>query len=391
MKSNYNFHEIIERRNTNSEKWDRCDFLFRGENLLPMWVADMDFQAPAEVIKALKKVSGHGIIGYSAYSDDTYRAVQNWFCRKYSWEIKKEWICFSPGVVAGISFLIQALTEKGEGIVIQPPVYYPFSKLIEGHERITTENPLMEIDGRYVMNFYELEKICSEENTKMLITSSPHNPGGRVWNSDELSRIVEICRKYDIFLVSDEIHCDLTLGESKQIPIDTLSNGYDKLMTCTSPSKTFNIAGCKISNIIIRDSSIREKFNNMVLKNGCADPNPFGIAAMEAAYNHGDTWLSELKVYLENNLKIIRDTLKNELPEVKLMEPQATYLAWLDFRGTGIPYQKQDKIFTDKAKLAPDPGHIFGTGGEGFQRINFACPETTLREGLDRMIRAFKG
>ncbi len=355
-----------------------------------MWVADMDFQAPPEVIEALERVTSHGVFGYSAYSDSTYESVQNWFSRRYSWDIEREWICFSPGVVAGISFIIQSLTEAGDEIIIQPPVYYPFSKLIEGTGRIVSENFLLEDNGNYSINFSELEELCTRPAAKMIILSSPHNPVGRVWQKNELEEILRICEANNIIVVSDEIHCDLTLGDSMHIPMGKIAPHYERLITCTSPSKTFNLAGCKTSNIIIPGKEMREKFQGTVLRNGCADPNPFGIAAMEAAYCHGEEWLCELKKYLERNLKIIRDTLKHELPEVRLIEPEATYLAWLDFRGTGKSWQEQDRIFRDIAKVAPDPGHIFGENGRGFQRINFACPETTLREGLDRIIRAFR-
>lgn len=385
----YNFDKVIPRYGTGSEKWDSCDRLFGGEDLLPMWVADMDFQSPPEVIESLKRVSLHGIFGYSTYLDKTYDSVINWFSRRYDWNIDRDSIVFSPGVVAGISFLIQSLTNEGDGIIIQPPVYYPFSKLIEGNGRKIVNNPLQERDDRYEMDFDKLEIICSEESVKMFILSSPHNPVGRVWSKNELIDLLKICRRHGIIIISDEIHCDLTLNENRHIPLETLAKEEDIIITCTSPSKTFNMAGCKTSNIIIGNKDIRDRFNTTVLRNGCADPNPFGIAAMEAAYNHGEEWLSELKKYLEGNLELIRGEIESKLPSVKLTEPEATYLAWLDFGKTGISWEEQDRLFIDTARVAPDSGHIFGEEGRGFQRINFACPKPLLKEGLERIIKTF--
>lgn len=388
----YGFDKVIDRYGTGCEKWDMCDRIFAGEGLLPLWVADMDFQTLPEVIKALQDRAAHGIFGYTAYTDSAYDALIQWFSKRHRWNINKEWIVYSPGVVPALSLLVQSLTEPGDGIMIQRPVYHPFMHVVEGNGRHLLNSPLMEnSDGRFVMDFDDLRSRASDPTAKMMILCSPHNPPGRVWTREELETLINICAERDLIIVSDEIHCDLIHKGITHTPLPLVKPEYShRIITCTAPSKTFNLAGLQLSNIIIQDSDLRKKFRKALMKNGMIDPNSFAAVAMEAAYTHGSDWLEELMDYVKGNLEYMKEAFRKSLPKVRIIEPEGTYLVWSDFRGFGLDYRELLRIFIEEAKVAPGQGNIYGPEGEGFMRFNLACPRPILTEGMERIIRAFE-
>ena len=385
------FDTVIDRKNTGSEKWDQCDKLFHGENLLPLWVADMDFRTPPRVIEALKDKSAHGIFGYSTYMDSTYNSVINWFSRKHNWEIEKDWILYSPGVVPALNLIVQTFTDLCDGIIIQRPVYHPFMKIIGNNGRRILNNPLiLNNSGEYEIDFDNLKKQAKKSAARMMILCSPHNPVGRVWREDELREIVKICAENNVLIISDEIHCDLILGSNKHIPLYTIAGDFkDNIITCTAPSKTFNLAGLQISNIIISDEQKRKKLRNTLFKAGMIDPNSFAPVAMEAAYNYGDQWLSELIRYIEGNYSFLNNFVSARLVKSSAADLQGTYLAWVDFRNYKLDVKELDNLFIKEAKVAPSFGHIFGPEGAGFIRFNLACPRSLLEEGMERIAIAF--
>ncbi len=384
------FDIIHERKGTGSEKWDMCDTLFKGEDLLPLWVADMDFRVPEQIRQALHKRIDHGIFGYSTYTDSTYQSVINWFSSRHKWTIEKDWIVFSPGVVPAINILIQSLPSTDDAILIQRPVYYPFMKVIESNgRRVVSSSLVQDSSGRYVMDFDDLESKIEENGVKTFILCSPHNPVGRVWQEEELSRLLEVCRKHDVLIISDEIHCDLIYRGHRHIPLQTIAKDYrDNIITCTAPSKTFNLAGLQTSNIIIPDKIKRKKFRLALLQNALMDPNSLGPVAMEAAYNNCAWWVDELMLYIEENLNFLKEFVKNRLPGVRVIEPEGTYLLWLDFRDVNPDHEEMTRLLIEKAGVAPDPGQIFGEEGNGFHRLNLACPRELLEKGLERISEA---
>lgn len=386
------FDSVIDRKNTGSEKWDGCDRLFGGENLLPLWVADMDFRTPREVIDALCRRAEHGIFGYSSYMESTYSSVISWFSRRHCWDIDRDWIVYSPGVVPALNLIVQIFTSPCDGVIIQRPVYHPFMKVVENNGRKILNNPLRQNSaGSYEIDFDHLRKQAEKPEARMMILCSPHNPAGRVWTDDELRGIIDICSENGILIVSDEIHCDLTLIGHKHIPLHTLAGEYrDSVITCTAPSKTFNLAGIQISNIIIPDSVKRKKFRNSLMKAGMMEPNSFAPAAMEAAYNHGDRWLDSLLDYIKGNYEYMKEFMSGGPVNAPVTELQGTYLAWADFRKYCLNTSELDSIFIKKASVAPSPGYIFGPEGAGFMRFNLACPRSLLEQGMNRIASAFR-
>lgn len=385
------FDKVIDRRNTGSEKWDHCDRLFGGKDLLPLWVADMDFRAPQEVISALSHRAEHGIFGYSSYTDSTYNSVISWFSRKHGWEIHRDWIFYSRGVVPALGLLVQAFTDPCDGIIIQRPVYHPFMRVIENNGRRILNNPLkQDSTGQYGIDFDHLRKLAGKPAARMMILCSPHNPVGRVWREDELREIISICRDNNILIISDEIHCDLIVSGHRHIPLHTLAGDFSSsIITCTAPSKTFNLAGVQISNIIVPDPAKRKVFRNYLMNAGMVDPNSFAPAAMEAAYNSGERWLEELMKYIEGNFQFLKNFITEKLTLAKVIELEGTYLAWVDFRKYRLPQADLDDLFVKKAGVAPSPGHVFGPEGAGFMRFNLACPRSLLEEGMNKIAAAF--
>lgn len=387
----YNFDEPIERALGDSIKWNPI-FLekwFKVKDVLPLWVADMDFRVAEPIIEQIKKRADHGIFGYNFTPNSYFKTVINWFDQRYGWKIKKEWIALTPGIVPAINFLIQTFTRPGDGVVIQEPVYYPFKESIKYNGRQTIINELKEEKGFYTMDLQDLERKLQDKRVKMLILCSPHNPVGRVWTKDELVKLAEICVKHDIIVISDEIHCDLTAPGHKHIPFASLSEEIsNRTVTCTAASKTFNLAGLQTSNVIISHPKLRKEFKTTLETMALHGVNIFGITAVEAAYTHGHEWLEQVLKYIHQNFMRMKEFLSEKLPNVKISPLEGTYLAWLDFRALNIPPKELDEIIKHKAKVLLDDGAMFGKAGEGFQRFNLACPWSTLHESLMRISAA---
>ena len=383
----YNFDEVIDRKNTDSMKWS-ASYLerhFGSADCVPLWVADMDFRTAQPVIDAVTERAGHGIYGYALAGDEFYEAVIKWQKRRNGWEVKKEWIVFSPGVVPALWHIVRTFCSPGEKVILQSPVYYPFYKVIEDNGCQVINNRLINNGGRYEMNFEELERQAEDSSVKMMILCSPHNPVGRVWTKEELRRVSEICFANDVLLVSDEIHSDLVFRPNVHTPAASLS---EELMmntiTCMAPSKTFNLAGVQVSDVIVPDRRLRRRLAGS-LKSAGVMPNVFGLAAQTAAYNEGEEWLEQLLEYLAGNLDVMENFITSELPEVKFRRPEGTYLAWLDFSGYGFTTEELQNRMKNKAGVALDDGYIFGDGGEPCQRINFACPRSVLIKAMERL------
>lgn len=384
----YDFDEIIDRKNTNSAKWDLVEDSYGDRDVLPMWVADMDFRSPPAVIEAIKKQADHGIFGYVKRPKSCNEAVVDWVERRHGWKIDAEWMAFSPGVVTSLNLFALALTQPGDKIIVQPPVYYPFFNIIVNNGRQIVNNPLKFTGNNYLMDFENLEK-CVGSRTRLMIISSPHNPVGRVWTEEELTELGKLCIDNDIILVSDEVHSDLVLQGYKHIPTALISEEIaQQTITCIAPSKTFNLAGLKTSIIIIPNPRIRRKYLNILQNLSIGMDNSFGVVAMENAYRYGKEWLDQLLVYLEKNLEFTMKYFKEKIPKIKVIKPEATYLLWLDCRELRLDKVALNNLFIEKAGVWLDDGPMFGIGGEGFQRINIACPLAVLEEGLKRIENA---
>ncbi|OAB47373.1 MalY/PatB family protein [Paenibacillus antarcticus] len=391
----YNFDTTIARENTNSTKWDPAIFKkmrgFDGDGILPLWVADMDFRAPEVIIDALKTRVEHGIFGYSSPLEDYYAALSWWQKSRHDWEIKEEWVTITPGIVPALNFMIRALSNEGDQVIIQEPVYSPFRSTVENNNRVVANNPLLLVNGNYEMNYDQLERLASNPLTKMLILCSPHNPMGMVWSSEQLRKMGKICNQNGVIVISDEIHNDLIMSGNKHMTYALLGEEFaNNAVICTAPSKTFNIAGLQTSNIIIPNPNIKEKIDLEIEKSSLTEQNLFGIVATTAAYSEeGAEWLDQLLTYLESNADFINQFVKERMPNVRFIKPQATYLAWLDFKETAI-YEELDKKILEEAKVLLNNGTMFGLGGEGYMRINFACPRSTLEEALERIATLFE-
>jgi len=378
----YDFETIIDRTSKNSVKWTLMKRMTGLDDLIPLWVADMDFTAPPEVVDALKERAAHPIYGYTVPTEGYHNGLINWMDKRHGWSgVEKEWILYTPGVVAGFSIAIQAYSQPGDKVVIQPPVYYPFKRQILGTGRQVVENPLKIVDGYYEMDFEDLaDKI--DDRTKMIILCSPHNPVSRVWKREELEKLVEICEEKDILIISDEIHNDLILGEIKHTPTATISEGaLQRTVTLVAPSKTFNLAGLTNANAIIPNKKLREAFRSQASK-GSGHGNIFGMVAQDAAYNKGEAWLEELLTYLRGNLKYLKEFIDEKIPGLKLYPLEGTYLAWVDCTSLGMNDEELNEFMLKKAKLWLDEGTLFGTGGSMFMRINLACPRSLLKRAL---------
>lgn len=385
----YDFNEIIKRQNTNSLKYDFAVKRGKPENILPLWVADMDFMAPPAVINALVEKSRHGIFGYSESQDDYLAVLQEWFSAQYSWEVQPDWLVKTPGVVYAISTAIRALTAKGDAVLIQPPVYYPFFESVLINERRLVLNELVYAQGKYSIDFEDLETKIIDNQVKLFILCSPHNPVGRVWTVEELRRLGDICLKHGVTVVADEIHADFVYPGHRHCVLAQLKPEFaDITVTCTAPTKTFNLAGLQISNIFIANQTIRHRFKREMARSGYSQLNIMGITACQAAYSNGYAWLSELKRYLVQNLDFLRTFLRARLPQIKLVEPEGTYLVWLDCKELQLTDQQLDDLIVNRAGLWLDAGTIFGAGGSGFQRINIACPRSVLARALTQLEEA---
>jgi cysteine-S-conjugate beta-lyase len=384
----YNFDQIIHRTNTASEKWDQSELLFGDKDVLPMWVADMDFMAPPEVVAALQKRAEHGIYAYTIKPLSYYEAIIEWIKRRHGWNIQKEWMITSPGVVTSLSILVSTLTEPGDNVLIQSPVYPPFYDVVKRNNRNLVIHELQLNDGYYTMDMDALEKQI-EAGVKLLLLCSPHNPVGRVWKLDELKRLGEICVKHQVLIVSDEIHCDLVYRGNQHIPMASISETLlQQTITCMAPSKTFNLAGLQSSMVIIPNDRLRRRYHDMLTTLSLGMESYFGVTAVETAYRYGEPWLEDMIDYLQGNLNFVIDYFRERLPQIQVIKPEGTYLVWLDCRGLGLNSRDLHKFMSKEAKVGLNQGGAFGTNGEGFLRLNIACPRSLLLEGVKRLDRA---
>jgi len=389
----YNFDEVIDRTNYHSVKWDELKTKFGDipKDVLPMWIADMEFRSPQPVIEAIKKANEHGIYGYTSRPDSYYQAIIDWMERRHNWKVKKDWLAFSPGVVPALSFIIRAFCQPGDKVVVQPQVYYPFFRVIENNGCHVVNNPLKLSNKKYFIDWEDLERKVDDPRAKLLILCSPHNPVGRVWQKEELIILGEICLKHHIIVVSDEIHADILFKGYRHIPFASISPAFaHNSITCTAPSKTFNLAGLQTSTIIIPNKKYYKIYNNILDSLALDENNVFGLVALEAAYRDGEEWLEQLLSYLNENLEFLMKYFKERIPKIKVIKPEGTYLVWLDCRQLGLSDKDLNNFMIKKARVALDDGYWFGAEGKGFMRINIACPRSFLEEGLKRIERAVK-
>ncbi|MBX3051960.1 MAG: pyridoxal phosphate-dependent aminotransferase [Caldilineaceae bacterium] len=390
----YNFDEIISRKGTHSVKWEAGELLKEigiterfDEDTISLFVADMDFPCPQPVIDALHARVDRLMFGYSTYTTtpDYIEAIQGWFARRHGWDIDADSIVYSPGTVEAINMAVKAYTEPGEGVIIQRPVYSPFTSAITKNQRVVVNNSLRHTDGYYTIDFDDLEAKAKDPNNKLFILCSPHNPVGRVWTPEELVRMAEICLANDVVLVSDEIHGDLVRQDVTHYPICTLVDD-DRLIACTATNKTFNMAGLHCSNIVINNKELRTKFTDQI---GFKSPTPFAITALIAAYNEGEEWLAQVNEYIDGNLAFLQDFLAEHMPQVKYRIPEGTYIGWMDFSGYGLsPKEVHDRIY-NRANVVLEDGKLFGEEGLEFQRICVPSPRPLLRQALERIADQF--
>ena len=383
----YDFDKYIERRGTGSEKWDGLMDDFGRTDLLPMWVADMDFSAPPAVLEALEKKIGEGALGYPMIPDSLLDAIRGWEKSRYGWDFGREAISWAPGVVAGLSFAVMGLTKPGDHIIIQTPVYKPFYRTVEEAGRIIAKNPLVYENGRWTMDFNGLEKMITP-TCRTLILCSPHNPVGRVWSREELERLADIAKRKNMIIISDEIHQDLVYSDARHICIGSLPEMDRRTVTFIAPSKTFNIAGLKASVAIIPSEHLRGIYVSVIERFHLNSLNILGITAMEAAYGKSGEWHKQLMEYLEANRDYMEAFLKERMPKAHMDHPEGTYIFWIDFRGYGFNEEQLNDFLVNDAKVALDPGSWFGVEGEGFARLNIGTTRAQLKEGLERIADA---
>ena len=378
----YDFDKTIDRRATNSYKWDSAP-----EGVLPMWVADMDFRTAPAIIDALQKRVVHGIFGYTRVPDAYYDAVTSWFSRRHGWNIDREWIIYTSGVVPAVSAVIKALTVPGDKVIVQTPVYNCFFSSIRNNGCEIVSNPLRRTADTYEMDFDALERCAADPRTKVMLLCNPHNPAGRVWTPDELTRLGNICLRNGVTVVADEIHCELVYQGFKYTPFASLSDAFlHRSVTCVSPSKAFNIAGLQIANIVAFDNDLRSRIDKAININEVCDVNPFGVAATIAAYNEGEEWLNQLVDYLHGNYEAMAEFCRRELPEFPITRLEGTYLVWMDCSSLGMPSDALEHALLDDARLWLNAGTMYGAEGEGYMRWNIACPRSVMLDGLNRFL-----
>ncbi len=392
IERNLDFDTVIERRGTDSLKYDCAAKRGKPENILPLWVADMDFATSSAVIDAVKKRAEHGIFGYTESGESYFQAVRDWLYKRHGWQVEQSWLVKTPGVVFALAAAVRAFTEVGDGVLIQQPVYYPFSEVIKDNgRRVVSSDLLCGADGTYYIDFTDFERKIIDGGVKLFLLCNPHNPVGRVWTADELIRIGEICLKHGVKVVSDEIHQDFALFKNKHRVFANLRTDFAKIcVTCTSPAKTFNLAGLQISNIFITDGKMRAAFKRQIAAAGYSQLNTLGLTACEAAYRYGGEWYSAMIKYIEGNADFVRTFVSENLSPVKLTPPQGTYLLWLNFRALGLEEGQLDDFIVNKAGLWLDSGSIFGACGSGFERINIACPRKILQKAMENLKKALQ-
>ena len=386
----FNFDKIIDRTNNFSAKWSEMNKNFGTNNLLPMWVADMDFLTAPCVMEALKDRLEQGIFGYTTRPSSYNESIVNWLDNRFSWKINQEWLMFSPAVITSISLLIQNLTQKNDKIMIQEPVYSPFHNIVESNERNLVISPLVRLDdGSYVMDYEDIE--AKIKDVKVFILCNPHNPVGRVWTREELTRLGEICLKHNVLVISDEIHSDIILKNHKHTPFASISKEFrENTITCMAPTKTFNLAGLQSSFLVISNPYYYEVMDKAFSILDIKRNNAFSLVATEAAYNYGEDWLYELIKYIEDNVDFAIDYIKNHMPQLKVKKPEGTYLLWVDFSNLNVDKEDLKNALINKGRIALSDGSSFGIGGDGYYRINLACPRSMVLEGLKRIEFAIK-
>lgn len=385
----YNFDKLIERRGTGALKYDALQQRYGRPDLLPLWVADMDFETPPFIVEALRKRLEHPIFGYTVDPSDYWPVVTQWIAAHHGWQVKPEWMSYIPGVVKGIGMAVNVFVKEDEKVIIQPPVYHPFRLTPLGNKREVVYNPLRrKPDGLYEMDFDNLERVA-DEKCRLLILSNPHNPGGVAWDKETLVRLADFCHRRNILVISDEIHCDLMLWGNRHIPFATVSPEAEACsITFSAPTKTFNMAGIVSSYAIVPDDDLRKTFYGWLRANEFNEPNLFAPIATVAAFREGEEWRREMLRYVEENILFVEDYCRAHLPQVRPVRPQASFLVWLDCTALRLPQPELVSLFVDKARLALNDGSIFGREGEGFMRLNVGCPRSLLREALERLERA---
>jgi len=381
----YNFDTIVDRSNNFAAKWSEMDKKYGTNDLLPMWIADMDFKAAPCIVEAIRNRLDQEIYGYTTRPDSYNESIVNWISKRFGWNIKKEWLIFSPGVMPSISLIIQELTDKNDKIMIQEPVYSPFNSIVKANDRELVISPLIkEENGNYVMNYAEIE--ANIKDVKLFILCNPHNPVGRVWTKEELIKLGDICIRNNVKVISDEIHCDIILKGHKHTPFGSISEEFaQNSITCMAPTKTFNIAGLQMSQVILPNEDDYNKLDTAFTRIDIKRNNAFSLVATEAAYNHGEDWLDEFLEYLEGNIDYAVKYIQDNIPTLKVNKPEATYLLWVDFSKLGKSDDEIAKALVEKGKIALNNGPSFGIGGSQFQRINLACPRSMVEEGLSRI------
>ena len=387
----YDFDTPIDRTHTWSIKHDFKKENGKADDILPLWVADMDFRSPDSVVEALKKAVDHGIFGYSRADESYFDAVAAWYQKRHHLTLQPEWMTCTPGIVFALSIAVRAFTQEGDAVLIQPPVYHPFSRAILRNKRTLVENPLVLKDGHYEMDLEDLEQKVLDEHVKLMILCNPHNPVGRVWTREELTALADICLRHHVYVISDEIHGDFVWQGHDQTPYASISEeACLHSMMCTAPSKTFNLAGMATSNLFIPDPEMRRKFRSELLDVGQENMNRLGLFACRAAYEGGGEWLDQLIGYLAGNLALVRDFCKNRVPQIQLVEPEGTYLAWLDCRELGMTDDELMAFFSNEAKVWLDPGTHSGEQGSGFMRFNLGSSRSVIAQALDQIEAAWK-
>ena len=385
------FDQVYNRRDTRSVKWDWMEKIYDindASDILPMWVADMDFAAPTVVTEALQERINHPIFGYSYICEGCKTAVQSWLHTKHNWNTKTEWMLFHHGVVPAIATVVETFTKPGASILVTPPVYPPFFSIPEKLGRKVEVSPLKESDGTYEMDFVSFEEKL-RNGIELFILCNPHNPGGMVWSKESLIEIIRLCAKYDTMILSDEIHADLVYPGHTHYPLASLAdNEADRIITCVAPTKTFNLAGVQAAVMIVTDAQKREQLRDHAAAHGQMELSPFGATALKAAYEHGEPWLVELLEVLSSNIDYAIESITSALPKVKIARPDATYLLWIDYRLTGLSEEEMMELLLHRGKLALEPGSKYGESGRGFMRMNIACPRKTVEDGVDRFIHA---
>lgn len=382
----YNFDTIIERRGTGALKTDSLKERYGRDDIMGLWVADMDFATPSFITDALKRRMEHPIFGYTIEPDDYWPSVMDWLKSHHGWHVEREWLTYIPGIVKGIGMVINSFLKEGDKVIVQPPVYHPFRLVPEDNGYEVVYNPLHEnADGTYSMDFDNLEHVC-DDKCKLLILSNPHNPAGIVWDVETLRRLAHFCYTHGLLVISDEIHCDMALWGLKHTPFATVSEEAAQCsITFGAPSKTFNIAGIVSSFCVVPNKQIRDKFYGWLTANELNDPGLFAPIATTAAFRHGEQWRQEMLHYIEGNVLFTEDYLKNNIPAIKALRPQASFLVWLDCRGLGLDHDALNDLFVNHARLALNDGEMFGKEGRGFMRLNVASPRSMLKEALDRL------